>query len=58
VEEWLNAGTSLVWVVNPKRNTIHVYRPARVSHILTAGDIITGEDVVTGFSASVKEIFG
>jgi Uma2 family endonuclease len=57
VEEWLNAGTELVWVVNPRRRTVTVYRAGANPVVLTANDVLDGGSVVPGFSIRVSEIF-
>jgi Uma2 family endonuclease len=57
VDEWLAAGTRLVWVINPKRRRITVYRPPRSVTILTADEQLDGEDVVPGFCCRVGDLF-
>lgn len=57
VEDWLNAGTPLVWVVNPRRKSISVYRPGQTEEILTQADTLDGLDVVPGFRCLVKDLF-
>ena len=57
VEEWLSAGVRAVWVVNPKRRTITVYRSPNDVRTLTEMDELDGEDIVPGFSCRVGEIF-
>lgn len=61
VTEWLGTGAPLVWVVYPGTRTVRVHRPrasalGRVSD-LTDADTLTGEDVIPGFTCSVREIF-
>jgi len=57
VFEYLDAGTKMVWVVEPVSKTVTVYRSRNDIKTLTANDTLTGEDVVEGFSCSVAEIF-
>jgi Uma2 family endonuclease len=57
VEDWLNAGTSLVWVVNPRRKCVTEFRPGVPEQILTEADTLDGLDVVPGFRCPVKDIF-
>jgi Uma2 family endonuclease len=57
VHDWLAAGTSLVWVINPRRRTVTVYRSPNAATILTEGDRLDGQDVVPGFSCSISELF-
>lgn len=61
VGEWLGAGAALVWVVYPGTRTVRIHRPrtsslGRVSD-LTDADTLSGEDVLPGFTCSVREIF-
>lgn len=56
-EAWLAAGTRMVWVVNPKRRTITVFRAAAEPLVLTEGDTLEGADVVPGFRCQVREVF-
>ncbi len=55
--EWLDAGTRLVWVVNPKQRTVTVYRPDHTARILSSGDTLTGADVIPGFTLAIAELF-
>jgi Uma2 family endonuclease len=57
VQEYLAAGTRMVWVVYPKTRTITVYRSLRDIKILRAEDLLSGEDVLPGFEHKVSEIF-
>jgi len=57
VQAWLAAGSRLVWVINPKRRSVTVYRPSQHPQILLADDTLDGEDVVAGFLISIREIF-
>ena len=57
VEEWLTAGCRMVWVINPRRGTIEVYRPNADFIILRGTDTLEGADVVEGFQCQVQDIF-
>ena len=54
---YLEAGTHLVWVIEPKSKTVMGYRSETDIKLLTRNDTLTGEDVVEGFSCSVAELF-
>lgn len=58
VRDWLNAGTRMVIVVNPRRRdaTVHLLNQDPVT--LTEEDTLDGGDVVPGWKMSVREIFG
>jgi Uma2 family endonuclease len=57
VQEWLTAGTRLVWVINPQQQTVKVCRPDNTAKILGMTETLDGADVVPGFQISVAEIF-
>ena len=52
---YLNAGTRLVWVLDPHSKTVTVYRSECDIALLTREDTLTGEDVVPGFVCPVSE---
>ena len=54
---YLNAGTRLVWIIEPIGKTVTVYRSETDIKTLTRKDTLTGEDVVEGFSCPVAQLF-
>lgn len=54
---YLEAGTSLVWVIEPVAQTVTVFRSITDIKTLTKNDILSGEDVVEGFSCPVAKLF-
>ena len=54
---WLDGGARMVWVVNPARRAVTVYRAADDIRTLTEKDELDGEDVVPGFRCRVSEFF-
>ena len=57
VEDWLGAGTSAVWVVDPRRRSVSVYRSMTDVKRLSGADELDGGEVVRGFGCKVSEIF-
>jgi Uma2 family endonuclease len=57
IPQWLDAGTRLVWVVDTQKRTVTVHAPGAEPVLLRAGDVLTGGDVVPGFSHDVAECF-
>ena len=57
VEEWLNAGVRLVWVLYPATRAAIVYRSLKDVTHLTADDFLDGGNVVPGFSCRVGDLF-
>ena len=54
---YLNAGTRLVWVLDPRAKTVTVYRSERDIALFTYENALTGEDVVPGFTCPVSKLF-
>ena len=54
---YLEAGTQMVWIVEPTSQTVRVYRSRTDIKVLTYEDTLTGEDVVEGFSCQVSQLF-
>ncbi len=54
---WLDAGTRMVIVVNPRRRSATVYRSQADMIAFTEADVLDGGDVVPGFELAVREIF-
>jgi Uma2 family endonuclease len=57
VEQWLGAGTRAVWIVNPRRRSVSVYRSMTDVARLSDTDELEGGEVVRGFRCKVSEIF-
>lgn len=57
VDEWLNAGCAMVWVMNPRRETVEVYRSPDDIIVLRGEDILDGRDVIEGFQCPVRDLF-
>lgn len=56
-EQWLQAGTAMVWIVNPRSRTVTVHRGGRDPRVLRESDMLDGEEVCPGFSVRVAEFF-
>lgn len=57
VMEWLEAGTRLVIVVNPRRRLVTTYRSRSDVAVLTDDETLDGGDVVPGWSVAVRKLF-
>lgn len=55
--EYFGIGVAMVWVVDPIKQQVHVYRSLTDLAILSREDEITGGDVLPGFSVPVAEFF-
>ncbi|MBM4031974.1 MAG: Uma2 family endonuclease [Planctomycetes bacterium] len=57
VQDWLDAGCRMVWVVDPETETVAVYRSRTQVEVLGISDTISGGDVLPGFSLPVAQAF-
>jgi Uma2 family endonuclease len=57
MEEWIENGVRLGWLIDTKSKSIHVYRPGREPEILKDIDNISGEDVLNGFELDLTAIW-
>jgi Uma2 family endonuclease len=56
VGDYLDAGTRLVWVVDPRRRQAAVYRSLSDVRHLNSTDTLDGEDVLPGFRCVLEDI--
>ena len=57
VGEWLDAGTRMVIVANPRNRTLKVYGSRTEVTLLTESDELDGGNVVPGLKVKVSELF-
>jgi Uma2 family endonuclease len=57
IEEYLRAGVSLVWIVEPELRIVDVYKKNGLTSRLRETDELLGEDVLPGFRCKVAELF-
>src|SRR5919109_84876 len=57
VNDWLNAGTRMVLVLNPRTRTVAVYTSHTDVVRLTEADTLAGGEVLPGFTCRVAELF-
>jgi Uma2 family endonuclease len=57
VFDWLEAGTKMVVVINPRQRSATVYKSPTNIIALAEADVLKGGDVVPGFELAVREIF-
>lgn len=56
-QDWLRAGCSLVWVIDPEMRTVSVHHAGSEAAVLSETDALTGGEVLPGFSMPVTEVF-
>ena len=57
VGDWLSAGTAMVWVVDPPRQSVVVYRADGSVTVLGIADALNGEELLPGFAMSLAQVF-
>lgn len=58
VLDYLDAGTRIVWVVDPGARTVAVYRSREDIRLIGVDGSLDGGDVLPGFRLPVSELFG
>ena len=57
VDEYLQAGVLLVWVIHPATRSVRVHRRDGTMSDLREDDELTGENVIPGFRCRVSDLF-
>lgn len=55
--DWLDAGTRMVLVVDPRKHTVTAYLSRDDIRVLSEGDVLDGGEVVPGWSVPVRRLF-
>ncbi len=58
MQEYLENGCRLGWLVNPATRSVTIYRPHVPPEIVTFDVVLSGEDVLPGFTVDLRHIFG
>lgn len=54
---YLAHGARAVWLLRPQDRTVRVHRSGRPVETLQAGDLLTGDEILPGFSVPVSDLF-
>jgi Uma2 family endonuclease len=57
VADFLEHGTPLVLVVNPRRQTIAAHRPGQPVHKYAGNEVVQAEDIIPGWSLALPDLF-
>jgi Uma2 family endonuclease len=57
MEEYLQNGSRLGWLVDPIQRRVYIYRPNQPPEVLEDPEIVSGEAVLPGFELKVREIW-
>lgn len=55
--EYVDNGTKLGWLIDPKTQKVEIYRQGKQVEILQNPATLSGEDVLPGFVLSLSSIF-
>ncbi|WP_020476347.1 Uma2 family endonuclease [Zavarzinella formosa] len=55
--EYLAAGVSIVWLIDPTDETVRIYRPDQRPTFVNADQELTAEPVLPGFRVAVADLF-
>lgn len=58
VQDYLEAGSTQVWVLWPRRQSVSVYRANEDTRELGPGAMLDGGDMLPGFSVRASDLFG
>ena len=56
MQEYMDNGTRLGWLIDPQNKRVEIYRAGRDVEILPNPETLSGEDVLPGFVLDIKEI--
>src|SRR5712691_5539159 len=56
VDEYIQAGVKVVWVADPRAQTITIHRPQPSPQVLGADDFLTVPDIMRGLSVKVRDL--
>jgi Uma2 family endonuclease len=57
MEDYRSAGVRLGWLIDPLHQQVEIYRPGRDVEVLQSPIMLSGEDVLPGFTIDLSSIF-
>jgi Uma2 family endonuclease len=57
MQEYVDNGLRLGWLINPKTRQVEIYRPNQAVEVLQSPATLSGEDVLPGFVLDLQPIF-
>ncbi|MEP6901517.1 MAG: Uma2 family endonuclease [Actinomycetota bacterium] len=57
MDEYIENGARLGWLINPKEKEVHVYRPNSEAEVLDNPKTVSGADVLINFELDLTEIW-
>jgi Uma2 family endonuclease len=56
MREYMENGTRLGWLINPRRAQVEIYRPGQEVEVLDNPAFVSGDPVLPGFTLDLKDI--
>ena len=57
MEEYIENGAQLGWLIDPIKRRVHVYRPNATVAVLDNPQTVSGEPLLRGFSLDVQSLW-
>ena len=57
MQEWIDNGAQLGWLIDPETRTVEIYRPGREPELLNGASSIVGEAPVQGFHLDLVRVW-
>jgi Uma2 family endonuclease len=57
MQEYLNNGARLGWLIDPQNQRVEIYRPGQEIQVLEHPAELSGEDVLPGFILNLRRIW-
>ena len=57
-EYYVQHGCHIVWLIYPEKRIVEVYQPGKDLDLLVAGDMLSGGEILPGFTLAVEAVFG
>lgn len=57
MQEYIENGARLGWLINPQDRQVEIYRPGQRVEVLQAPVTLSGEDMLPGFVLNLQRIF-
>jgi Uma2 family endonuclease len=57
LQEYMDNGAALGWLIDPFEKTVHVYRPGVAPEILEEPQSVSADPVLPGFELQLEEIW-
>jgi len=57
MQEYMDCGVKLGWLINPDTKKVEIYRNGQDKQVLDNPSSISGEDILSGLNIDLTEIF-